>query len=329
MGTLDPMNANEMLDFALGQIDAPEGERFEREAATDSALRQRLERLDRAVRTLLDDGGPDAYPVPRDLLAKTLKLTKEHAAKRRSILDFVPRRLPFRAADVAVAAGVLLAGMLTLVPAVHRTREQMNQAGCTSNLQHLGRSLWLYGARHQHYPFGPEMDPNAPAGVFAVVLREENLLPDRSLLDCPCNGPCPSTAPLPRIRELLRISQADPSRYSDVIQSEYAYNVSHVGPNGEVRPIPTNLASVIPLLADQPSHERHRKILPGNSPNHGGRGQNVLYSDLHVHWHNSRRVGPRDADLFLNDQKSLGPGLHAQDFVLCPALAPCAGTSSR
>lgn len=326
MGTVDPMNANEMLDYALGQSDAPERERLEREAATHPALGLRLESLDRAVRALLDDGGPEAFPAPSDLVARTLSRVQEHSRRRRTILDFVPARVPFRAADVAVAAGILLAGMLTLLPAVHRNREQMNHVGCTANLRELGRALWLYGTRHQHYPFGPQFDRNAPAGAFALVLSDEQLLQDRRLLDCPCNGRCPDHPPLPSLQELLAIRRDAPGRYREALCTDYAYNVSFVQPSGRVEPIAITSDSVIPLLADQPRHERHRKILPGNSPNHGGRGQNVLYTDLHVRWHNTRRISPGDADLFLNDDQGLGPGLHPRDFVLSPALAPCDGS---
>jgi hypothetical protein len=78
-------------------------------------------------------------------------------------------------------------------------------------------------------------------------------------------------------------------------------------------------------LADQPPHENFRHLRPGNSPNHAGRGQNVLYSDLHVGWHNTRRLGPRDEDMFLNARRELAPGIGEDDTALLPSMVPFLG----
>ena len=71
--------------------------------------------------------------------------------------------------------------------------------------------------------------------------------------------------------------------------------------------------------------EDAQRILDGNSPNHSGRGQNVLFSDLHVGWHSTRRLGPHDADMFLNDERRPGPGVRLMDAALLPGLFPFAG----
>ena len=78
------------------------------------------------------------------------------------------------------------------------------------------------------------------------------------------------------------------------------------------------MPAAIPLLADQPSHQ-DGAILEGNSPNHGFRGQNVLFSDLHVEWFPTRRV-QLDRDLFLNDQNRPAPGVSPIDSALVPAI---------
>ena len=61
-----------------------------------------------------------------------------------TLLEQFSTRVPFRWADIAVAAGIFIAGTLTLLPAIHRSRERMNQAGCVFNLQQLGNSLGQY-----------------------------------------------------------------------------------------------------------------------------------------------------------------------------------------
>lgn len=321
------MNPNDMLDYALGQLEGPALEQAERDLALDADLAARVGRLSDAVGRLCDDGR--AYEPPPDLAQRACLLVAQARDRRRNILDFVPTQVPFRWSDVAVAAGVLLAGVLTLFPAVYRSREKMTQAGCISNLQKVGQALWLYGNSHRHYPFGPEQSSEAHAGSFAAMLHDEGFLDDVTVLDCPSNGPCHHRTPLPRFAELILIQRNDPDRLREALCWDYAYNISYRHRTGRVEPIENIRSPRVPLLADQPDHESFRLIRDGNSPNHGGRGQNVLYSDLHVGWHNTRRLSPADDDMFLNAEQQLAPGLNEEDFVLTPALVPFHGLPSK
>src|SRR5262249_7135562 len=121
MGMVDPMNAQEMLDLALGQLDGPRRVEVERELAADPRQAQTFERLSRALGRLLEDDR--SIEAPPDLATRTLAFVSENRRRRRSILDFVPVTVPFRWADAAVAACILVAGMLTLLPAIHRSRD--------------------------------------------------------------------------------------------------------------------------------------------------------------------------------------------------------------
>jgi len=324
------MNPNEMLDYVFGQLDGPDREQAEREFAADPEAARKVELLSRSVRTLLDDGV--TYQPPAGLARRTSQFVAEHGRRRRTILDFVPVIVPFRPADVAVAAGILIAGLLTLLPAVQRSRDRMDVAGCTYNLQQLGRALGQYGSLHHHYPFGPEHDTNAPTGSFVSLLNDSGLLTEADLcsLDCPCAGVrhARTRRGLPDFRSVCRLAASDPQKAREVIGTDYAYNVGHVQPNsGRVVPVSARYSAQIPLLADQPPHENFRTVRPGNSPNHHGRGQNVLYTDLHVGWHNTRRLGPKDPDMFLNDFNELAPGIDLEDNALLPSMVPFLGWS--
>jgi hypothetical protein len=320
------MNANDMLDYALGQLDGPAREQAERELASDPEAALAVERLSQAVRRLLDDG--EAYEPPSGLAARTVAFVIESTRRNRSILDFVPTTVPFRWSDLAVAAGIFLAGVLTLMPALQRSRERMAQAGCGYNLQQLGRALWHYGSRHHHYPFGPEQEPTALTGSFIALLHDNGMLTEGDLaaLDCPCNGSTRSHPPLPNFHTVCKLQETDPARLREMLCSDYAYNVGHWHQaQGKVVAVNAVFSANVPLLADQPPHEEFRRIRPGNSPNHGGRGQNVLYSDLHVGWHNTRRIGPNDPDLYLNNRAELAPGVDPEDAALLPSLTPFLG----
>jgi hypothetical protein len=316
---VDAMNAQDMLDHALGQLEGPRGADVERQLAADPCEAQTYDRLVRALDQLLDDGR--IIEVPPDLARRTLAFVSENRRQRR-ILDFVPMTVPFRWADVAVAACVLLAGVLTLLPAVQRSKARMNQAACVFNLQRLGLGLAQYGHQHRVYPYQPADCPQATTGTFAALLHEAGLLDDLSTLDCPCNGAC-QHVPLPDLRALCTLNRNDPGRYQRTLGWDYAYHGGYREGAGPAQPLTTACANTIPLLADQPPHQADvRRILPGNSPNHGGRGQNVLFTDLHVGWHNTRSLGPQDPDMFLNDSQQPGPGLRLDDAVLLPSVFP-------
>src|SRR5947207_3115330 len=85
-----------------------------RTAGAPAAARS-VDRLGRALHALLDDG--ESFEPPAGLARRTTRLVAESARRRRTILDFVPVVVPFRPADIAVAAGIFLAGLLTLLPA--------------------------------------------------------------------------------------------------------------------------------------------------------------------------------------------------------------------
>lgn len=300
MGMIDPMKPDQLLDYALGQLDDFDHEAAERELAEDPDLAARADRLSHAIHLLLDDG--KTYAPPAGLASRTVAFVADRTA-RRPILDFVPARVPFRWTDVAVAAGVLMAGVLTLIPAVNAGRNQAAQAGCGFNLQQLGVSLANYASRHNHYPDVCHKEHGDHVGSYALALRSEEFLRDPRTLHCPCSDGC----------RPVDHRQLDPTHI------DYAYNVGnrpHV--QGEVEPIRLSLSHTIPLLADQPPHDT-RIVLPGNSPNHGFRGQNVLFSDLHVEWFPTRRV-KLDRDLFLNDQDLPEPGIGPLDSALVPAV---------
>jgi hypothetical protein len=322
------MNADQMIDYVLGRLEGPERERLENGLRADPEAATRVDRLNRAIHFLLDDDS-DLAP-PAGLAQRTMGAVAQARIRPRSLLDYVPARVPFRWADFAVAASIFIAGVLTLLPAIQRSQERMSQAGCVFNLQQLGNSLAQYASLSPFYPFPPSRDSDAPAGTFAVCLHDAGVLRDLSILDCPYNGPCRhQTQDLPSFEQLADIRRDEPDRFRHLFCWDYAYNVGHRDLAGHPRPNGSRLAMVIPVVADAPAHENYIRILDGNSPNHAGRGQNVLYSDGSVRWHISRRVGPNDPDLYLNNQRDLQPSTDEDDAVLLPSYSPFSGLNVR
>ncbi len=244
-----------------------------------------------------------------------------------SLLDQVATRLPFRWADFAVAAGIFIAGTLTLLPAIHRSRERMNQAGCVFNLQQLGNSLAQYASLHPFLPYPPSTQVRHPR---RNVRRDASR---RGRARQPVAARLPVQRAMPardeRARE-LRSGRSDPKDRSRGVSPmlcwDYAYNVGyrHASRSGP-GPLEVVHSSQIPVLADQPDHQDFLTIREGNSPNHGRRGQNVLFGDGSVRWFYSRLVGPHDPDLYLNNDHQPRPGVDVSDSVLMPSKVPFSG----
>jgi hypothetical protein len=236
----------------------------------------------------------------------------------------------FRLADLAVAASIFIAGLLTLIPAVERSRERMNQAGCTFNLQQLGHSLAQYASIHPYYPYPPDHRPDAHAGTFPAFLHDAGVLQDVSILDCPYNGHrIRRPGDFPSYTELEQLRASNPALYRQTLDWDYAFNVGYRHRSGSVGPLESSLPLAVPVVADQPAHENYTRILSGNSPNHAGRGQNALFSDGSVRWLRTRWVSPSDDDIFLNNQRVPQPGLNEVDSVLLPSFIPFHGTGGR
>ncbi|MEJ7637480.1 MAG: hypothetical protein WKF75_05665 [Singulisphaera sp.] len=230
------MNSSDLLDYALGQLDGPSGESAERETSGDPALAERVEWLRMRIERLLDDG-LDPIDPPAGLARRTAHLVAERRRRRRTLSDYLPVIVPFRPADVAVAASIFLAGLLTLVPAVYRGKLQKNQLGCVFNLQQLGLGLGQYANRYQSFPYAPPECPAAHAGAFAFLLNDTKFLPDCSALDCPYDGPSVTPPPSDDFPAVCEIQKTAPRRYARMVAWDYAYHIGYR--RGTDRPVPT------------------------------------------------------------------------------------------
>jgi hypothetical protein len=106
----------------------------------------------------------------------------------------------------------------------------------------------------------------------------------------------------------------------------YAYSLGYWDERGQIRGIcqePGHVASArLPIMADRPPNGVAQGD-PGNSPNHGGYGQNVLYSDGHCDYCTKRTVGVTETDdIYLNFDHQVAPGKNRFDAVLASSATP-------
>ena len=305
------MMPSEMIDLALGRLEGPSLEQANRELEADPALRVRCELLRNSIHLLMNDA---PIRVPTNLRRNTLAFVAERSNhRRRSILEFVPRTVPFRWTDLAVAAGIFLAGVITLLPALHRGRSAMSQAGCMFNLRQLGLGLGQYASAHQSYPY---VQPNEYAVGFYVKLEDGGFVPKgNTSMYCPC---AVRTGDMKEVQGVInQIRNPSQSSTPLPVKCDYAYNVGYWA-DGKPTPVAPCHSRMIPLLADQPAFNAYGEILQGNSPNHFGRGQNILFQDLSVRWYRLRQILPNDGDIYLNNEHRPSYGVHEFDCSLLP-----------
>jgi hypothetical protein len=223
------------------------------------------------------------------------------------------------AADTIVVAGVLLAVSLIFFPAIAGSRYRAQVTACGENLRNLGFALAGYSEHHQgFFPSIPVSGNRSAAGIYAALLREALYLDDPRVVLCPGSRLAARGAEfrIPTLAELDRAQGPQLLELQRNMGGDYAYALGYVANGGYTTPrnlVRCNFA----LLADVPSLH-----LPGRqSSNHAGRGQNVLFEDLHIEFLQSPQSEPLGDDLFRNRYGYVEAGLDERDSVLVPSNA--------
>lgn len=262
------------------------------EAGLDEAALERVSAADRprAQRLLQLFSLLDHYPVSDadDALvdATLARIDRyERDAESRLRLDPVPdaaplgRVLRIRMQDLVTVAAVLLLGVSIGWPVLSRMRQVSYSTACSANLRSLGGALAAYA--NDSNGALPVMTAGLLGGSWDTVRNSDNLelLPqlgycDLGHLDCPGHrGYGPS------------------------------YSFTMVPPPGAPRGPSWLQQPTRVLLADRnPVLDHLRMGLPLDdysipSPNHGHRGQNVLFGSLVVEWRVSPVVRHENGDL--------------------------------
>jgi prepilin-type processing-associated H-X9-DG protein len=311
-----------LVGYLLKALD-PDAERAVADyLASDPEAERRLELL----RQVLEPLGADiAAPTPPPGLAvRTLACVAEYCCRQLPPAPKLPAtrggggapRRWWRRADVLVAATVLLTVGLLVPSTVNWARHKEQITLCKDNLRKFGFALHKY--RDQHKGAFPtikdEKEPFKVAGLFVPVLHDAGVLPDDVSVRCPAQG-LPKKSPW-SLAQLREMTPEEFQQKADDLACCYAYSLGFRDPQGRYegpRAEPNPHQSLVPLLADAPPFDDPRL---GNSPNHGGAGQNVLFLDGHVTYHRTRNVGFEGDDIYLNKAGEVKAGLDRLDAVL-------------
>jgi hypothetical protein len=226
-----------------------------------------------------------------------------------------PRRWARRADLLVAAALVLVLGGLG-TSALAQWRAYQQRSACANNL----REIWVGFARfgdQRGDPFPPDRQgARSFAGVFIPLLKDARVLGPQVSVGCPAQGrrvPGPQTVP-----ELNDLYHTRPGAFRAAVRDlagDYAFPLGYEE-GGRYHGLRHDSGDQLPLLADRPPAGGR-----GNSPNHGGGGQNVLYIGGHFRWCTHCRVGLGGDDIYVNQEGQVRAGRNRGDTVLAPGDA--------
>jgi prepilin-type processing-associated H-X9-DG protein len=220
---------------------------------------------------------------------------------------------------VLVAACLLiLVGGLGVVWLAGRV-DQRHVAECQYNLHQFHGALVAYAdLNNGKFPQVERQPPRNFAGSFIPALNEAGVLLSGVTASCPAEN----LRSLPSItfEQLEDLRRNRPDDYRDATRALagcYAYSLGYRDTDrGNHLGLTRTMDGLLPIMADAPTCRSANDVSPGNSPNHGGRGQNVLYIDGHVEFKETRQAGLDGDDIYLNADHRVGAGRGPRDTVL-------------
>jgi hypothetical protein len=307
---------DDLVGYVLDCLDEGTQRAVDRYVQTSEGRRE-LERVRSALAPLESDRG-DPEP-PRDLLIRTLALVAEQGP--RTLPHSLPRapapsragggsRGFWRRADLLVAASLLLlVGGLTAL-AVLQVRRTSAVAACQNNLREFHAALVGFHDQHGQFPNVTSVKNRAAAGMVMPLLISTGFLPRDANVRCPEAGP-PKPCPW-SLEQIQKMADDDFERQASGLADCYAYCLGFFDEKGNYQPASriSGAQAFAPIMADAPPLQ----VETGNSANHGGYGQNILFQDGHAVFFKSRVF--KGDDIYLNDAHKVGAGLGRGDVVL-------------
>ncbi len=319
---MHPIDVN-LVGYLLGALDHDEHGSVEDYLHAHPDARQKLDRLRRALEPLeADRDAPDLEPPPQLVMATLARVAE---ARAEAPPEEPPRTLPFAPGvpasqrggggrwhrpDALVAAAIVLVALGLGASWLHKSWFQSDLVACKENLHRFHSALAAYSElRGGAFPRVDEKGPHNYAGVFVPVLHESGALREGVSITCPSQGRRPPP--------LDQWAAGGPDRYREAVRDlagSYAYSLGYRHGDGVVGLRRGDPAGQ-PILADGPPSRDPADAGLGNSSNHRGRGQNVLFVDGSVRYVTTRAVGADD-DIYLNQHRRVGAGVHPRDAVL-------------
>lgn len=302
------------LEYLLGSLDAVTAARVQTYLDANSAARERLALLERALAPL--DTDADTSEPPPGLVIRTLSRVAEyHAllpaapAPPRNQVGAPPRRFLRRIDWLVAAVLLLLVGGLAFPFLAEQWRDYQRVA-CNNNLRQFWHALASYAdGRDGDFPKLEPAGARSYAGIFVPILQDSGVL--QNVTVC-----CPSQPQLPtqrytvaELEELRRTRPDEFGRVAGQLAGHYAYCLGYTH-GDRLEGLRRDSGDLLPVIADRST------AAGGNSENHAGAGQNVLFLGGNARWCVQPTVGVGLDNIYVNRFNHVGAGVGITDSVL-------------
>jgi hypothetical protein len=306
-----------LLGYLLGALEDDEHDEVGQRLQHDPQLRTELERLENRLETL---GPPDDFEDPPVGLAERTC----HVIATHNVNQLPPAResasLPsagrwgWSIADVTVAAAVFAAAALLFFPTILNSRYQSELAFCQNNLRQLAIALSHYTeVSDGYFPAVSTEGNRGVAGIYAPTLVNSGMLPEPDVVVCPSSDLArEGEFRVPTFEEIDRLRGERLREVQSRMGGSYGYNLGYLE-DGRYR-VPRHTGrSHFAIMADAPAEYLGAR---GSSPNHGGRGLNVLFDDFHIEHVSDGRSRDWGDAIFVNRQGVVAAGVDPDDAVI-------------
>jgi len=326
-------NQHDLLGYLADALELDERLAIEDSLRRDPLLREELRRVRRQLE-LLNDTGLDYQPPP-GLANRTLQFIAQHEQSitdtapdtgNRAELEPVGKRKwrgeaarepltvathPWRFVDIAIALAICLAGAGLVFPLLNISRSNARVMACANNLREVGLAMTQY-SEHQNgfFPRVAETGSLAAGGIYAPTLLAGGYVTDPRTFICPASQLADDASlRIPTVAELQAASGDQLARLHRCMGGSYGYALGY-RQAGIYRPTRNLYRDTFALVADEPSEDC------ASSPNHSGKGHNVLLEDGHVVFLKSCHLEGSTDDIFTNDDGKAAAGCHVNDAVI-------------
>ena len=329
----DP-SQEDLLGYVLGALDADQHHEIQQKIDQDPQLDERLLEI-KSQLVPLEMLNEEADGMRPGLARRTCELVANGTVQPKSTIvepafsDSISERSYSRTSswmlkDFLVAAACVAIFASLLMPVLSYTKQQANIVDCGNNLRSIGMALASFSETNDgRFVEIPSEGPFSFSGIVAPMLKEAQVIEDDNWFTCKgVNRDKPFM--IPSTDQIRRCSTGDQSDYFRRISSgDYGYSFGHM--EGDQYVSPRNLGrSYVIIAADKPS----TRSVDGPSENHGGKGQNCLFEDIHVRFVKGNSNG--EDLIYVNAYNVVGPGVCPRDSVIGAShLSPLGAISAR
>lgn len=292
-----------LTDFLRGELSAAEKKEVQERLGNDESFRRLHDDISHTFAAM---GMLPQIEPPQRLVADTMarirqvRRTDALLAREESRRMAAGATFSFRELGAVAAALILMAAIF--VPSVRQGRRMAEMSQCASNAGQIGSALLTYAnANNQHLPsVGSEQTRWLPGD------GEQGFSNSSALYKLIAAGyASPLVFQCPAGQQSSFVVQAGMNDFPAGKFVGYSYQHSS-GPNAlrsddpQVLPVASRMA----ILADSTPVFQDGRFYPAGvqakaSHNHDGRGQNVLYMDMHAAWADKAEAGVDGDNIFL------------------------------